>query len=102
MLEPSRNTTNCCTQLRDLLTRQIKHFFGFSGWSVALIILLPAILAFSFFYVGMITKLNEYPDFDLEKLKHPVYNTAYLHEDDEFYADFNTTTKQQLEFESFF
>ena len=67
-----------------------------------MMIFIPLLLWYNFLTVALITKDSEFPDFDLEKMKHPVYNVAYLHDNGEFYADFDTSKKQQLEFESFF
>lgn len=45
---------------------------------------------------------KKYPDYSLEKLKHPVYSTAYYQpEFDEFGSRYSTALDQQLEFESF-
>lgn len=66
-----------------------------------MMIFIPVLLWCNFLVVALITEDKEYPDFQLEKLKHPVYNVAYLNDNDEFYADFGTGEKQQLEFESF-
>jgi len=44
-----------------------------------------------------------FPNFSLEKLKHPLYQTSYLNPaTDEFGADYRTAIRQQLEFEDFF
>ena len=77
--------------MRDLLTRQLRHLFCHSVFGCLAIILIPAILVFNFFAVSLITKDKNFPTFKLEKLKHPVYNMAYLHDDGEFYADFGTS-----------
>ena len=67
-----------------------------------MMIFIPLLLWLNFLVVAKITEDKEFPEFNLEKLKHPVYNVAYLRENDEFYADFDTEVKQQLEFEPFF
>ena len=60
-----------------------------------MMIVLPLLLVLQFFVVSLITKDKSFPNFNLEKLKHPNYNVAYLHEkEDEFYADIGTSLKQ--------
>ena len=53
-------------------------------------------------YIRTATLDKTYPNFSLEKLKHPVYSTAYYQpETDEFGSRYDTALNQQLEFESF-
>ena len=66
-----------------------------------MMIFIPILLWCNFMVVALITEDKQFPNFNLEKLKHPVYNVAYLNDNDEFYADFDTGEKQQLEFEPF-
>ena len=53
-----------------------------------MMVFIPALLVINFFVVAKITLDKVFPEFNLEKLKHPVYSMAYLQENDEFYANF--------------
>ena len=47
-------------------------------------------------------KPKEYPEFELHRLKHPLYQTSYLQpEEDIWYADYETGKAQSIEMEGF-
>ena len=58
-------------------------------------ILVPLIVVGSFGAVKAIVKVRSYPDFHLQRLKHPLYSTTYYKpEDDEFDANFQDELAQ--------
>lgn len=65
-------------------------------------IIVPIVCIGQLYYIRSVTTDKTYPDHSLEKLKHPVYSTAYYQpEFDEFGSSYTTALDQQLEFESF-
>ena len=56
-----------------------------------------------FFTTGRLSvSPKEFPGFDLSRLKHPLYQTAYLKPDDDiWYSDYQTARAQQDELEGF-
>ena len=67
---------------------------------------MPIFIAFTFILVAAVAKDKSYPNFYVEKLKHPIYSAAYIDksesEEGTFEAAYQTAMDQQLEFESFF
>ena len=54
-------------------------------------ILVPLIVVGSFGAVKAIVKVKSYPDYHLQRLKHPLFSTVYYNpEKDEFDASFDT------------
>ena len=79
------------------------HLCGKSCCVIVCMILVPLICIGSFTTSKNLTKVKTYPDYHLQRLKHPCYSTSYYHEqDDAFLADFDTSLKQQLRWEDFF
>ena len=67
------------------------HLFGRSCMANVCMILVPIICVGSFFAVKSIVKIKSYPDYHLQRLKHPVYSTVYYDpEIDEFDSNFDT------------
>lgn len=68
-----------------------RHLFGRSFMANVCMILVPVICVGSFFAVKSIVKIKSYPDYHLQRLKHPVYSTSYYDpEKDEFDSKFDT------------
>ena len=67
---------------------------------------MPIFIAFTYILVALVAEDRSYPNFYVEKLKHPIYSAAYLDktesEEGTFEAAYSTAMDQQLEFESFF
>lgn len=67
------------------------HLCGRSCMANVCMILVPLICVWSFFAVKSIVKIKSYPDYHLQRLKHPVYSTVYYDpEIDEFDSNFET------------
>ena len=62
----------------DLSSKHAKHLFRPSWCVIVALIGMPIFIAFTFLFVGAVAKTESYPDFNLEKLKHPVYSMAYI------------------------
>ena len=67
---------------------------------------MPIFIAFTYLLVSAVAEDKTYPNFYVEKLKHPVYSAAYIdyteNDGGTFDAAYSTAMEQQLEFESFF
>ena len=58
-------------------------------------ILVPLICVGSFYLVKAIVKIKSYPDFHLQRLKHPLFSTSYYNPElDDFDAEFSTEQDQ--------
>ena len=87
-----QNKPSRCGQLWDLLTMHKRHLCGSSCSAIVFMVAAPILCCASFANIVAVTDTDYYPDFNLEKLKHPLYSTAYYQpEDNEFYADFETS-----------
>ena len=89
------NKPSCCGQLWDLLTMHKRNLCGTSCCAIVCLVIVPIFCFLTFALIGVTTKAKTYPEFTLEKLKHPLYSTSYYHpEHDKFDADFSTAQDQ--------
>ena len=96
------NKPSYCTQLWDMLSMHTRRMLGSACCTICAMIGVPIFAMLSFFYIDLVAKTKSYPNFNLERLKHPVYISAPLNPaTDKFEATFETSINQQQEFESF-
>ena len=89
-------------QLLDQIVLRWKHLFRNSCCSICAM-LFTVLFTALFFAAGRASiKPKEYPEFELGRLKHPLYQTSYLQpEEDIWYADYETGKAQSIEMEGF-
>ena len=83
------NKPRCCMQLLDQIGLRWKHLFRNSCCSICAMLFTVLFTAFFFFAGRQAIKPKEFPEFELGRLKHPLYQTSYLQpEEDIWYADY--------------
>ena len=86
-----------------MTTKHFRNLFGSSSCAIGGMIAVPLFACLSFTYIMTVAKDRWYPNFDLEKLKHPLYSTMELNQEtNEYYADYETSQKQGEQWEGFF
>ena len=73
VLSTEQNRTSCCLQFRDQLMVRVKHLIRNSCCVVFCLVFVLIISAFLFAAARESMKPLSFPEFTLEKLKHPLF-----------------------------